>query len=80
MRSIGYWVIIVVFLSVMLANVSLARAESDYSLDLGEVHKGIFTLNYDIADKKAKLMVQKGGTTLYYNLVKGITSETFPLL
>jgi transglutaminase-like putative cysteine protease len=63
----------------MLANVSLARAESDYSLDLGEVHKGIFTLNYDIADKKAKLMVQKGGTTLYYNLVNGITSETFPL-
>jgi len=55
-------------------------AQGIYSIDTEQCSQGIFTIDYTIGkDDKVKIMVQKNGTSLYYNLKSTKNSETFPL-
>ena len=68
--------IILIILSLTLS----AYAAGNYSIETRNIREGVFTINYSIShNDKVKVMVQKDGTSLYYNLSKGKGAETFPL-
>jgi transglutaminase-like putative cysteine protease len=55
-------------------------AEGTYTIDTRQIHNGIFSVDYSIGkNDKVKLMVQKDGTTIYYDLMGDNDTEVFPL-
>jgi len=73
--------IFILSIIVYLLSTSATMAQSTFALDAKHADQGVVTLNYSLDDnhKKIKVMVQKDGTSLYYNLSGGKNSETFPL-
>lgn len=65
----------------LLLSISLpSYAQGVYSIDTDQISQGIFTVRYSIGkNDKVKVMVQKDGTSLYYNLASSKDMETFPL-
>ena len=70
-------------IAIILFTVSIAvptRAVNIYSIDTEQIDDGVFAVECSIKnDNKVKLMVQKDGTTLYYNLCRYKKREVFPL-
>lgn len=77
-KSLKYFVFVIMF--VFLVGSSSAVAQTKYSLNVENIGSGVFTINYSItSSEKVKLMVQKDGTTLFYNLSADRSVERFPL-
>lgn len=71
-------IILVVLCALLTAPAAMASANT-YSIDESETSKGVFSISYNIQNGiKVKVMVQKDGTTLHYNLA-GRGTERFPL-
>ena len=76
MRIIRIIIMILFFLSITIP----VYAEGTYTIDTKQIRNGVFTVDYSIGkDDKVKIMVQKDGTTLYYNLTGQEATEVFPL-
>lgn len=72
--------IIILALSIYFLSASAATAGSAFVLDSKAADQGIFTLNYSLdKQQKVKVMVEKDGTSFYYNLNGSTGAETFPL-
>lgn len=79
MRIVRQFIIIIIILYALSITVT-ANAEGTYTIDTEQIYSGIFAVEYSVKkDDKVKLMVQKDGTTLYYNLSGFEDRETFPL-
>ena len=64
----------------IFSSAATAFAQGTYVIDTERVGKGVFTVDYTTEkNDKVKLMVEKGGTTIYYNLSKKNALEAFPL-
>ena len=70
MRIIKQFIAIAIILFTVLVAVP-TRAVNIYSIDTEQLDDGVFAVECSIKnDNKVKLMVQKDGTTLYYNLCR----------
>jgi transglutaminase-like putative cysteine protease len=79
MRIVRQFIIAIMILYTLSITVP-ANAEGTYTIDTKQIRNGVFSVNYSInKGNKVKLMVQKDGTTLYYNLSEADDSEVFPL-
>ncbi|WP_028307932.1 transglutaminase-like domain-containing protein [Desulfitibacter alkalitolerans] len=77
MRKISL-IIFVVFCALLSAPAAMAAANT-YSIDASEASNGAFSISYNIQNgTKVKVMVQKDGTSLYYNIA-GRGTERFPV-
>ncbi|HHY71252.1 MAG TPA: transglutaminase domain-containing protein [Thermoanaerobacterales bacterium] len=81
MRIIKGFIITIMILFVLSITIPIpANAEGIYTIDTKQIRNGVFSVNYSInKDNKVKLMVQKDGATLYYNLTGQEATEVFPL-
>jgi len=79
MRIGRFFTRIIIILIILLTSFP-SYAQGVYFIDTEQSSQGIFTVDYSIGkDDKVKVMVQKDGTSLYYNLISSKGSETFPL-
>lgn len=80
-RLFRFYTVIVLsfFISLGMAGPPL-KAEEGAKIDILGVPQGTVTLNYSLDQgKKCKVMIEKSGKTLYYNLKGTSGTETFPL-
>lgn len=79
MRIVRQFIIAIMILFVLSITIP-ANAEGTYVIDTKQIRSGVFAVNYSIGkDDKVKIMVQKEGTTFYYNLTGQEATEVFPL-
>ena len=77
MRVIKGFLIVITTMFVLAITIPV-YAEGTYTIDTRQIHNGIFSVDYSIGkNDKVKLMVQKDGTTIYYDLMGDNDTEVF---
>lgn len=79
-RLLCWKIVVIISIFLSLSVPTSVRAAEGAKVDILGVPQGTVTLNYSLDQaRKCKVMIQKNGKSLYYNLKGRSGSETFPL-